>query len=45
MDRIPNETGLVTILCILSQTLDASFRIRVWFSQKRGSFLPLFSGM
>jgi hypothetical protein len=40
MDRIPNETGLIIILFILSKTLNATFRTTVRFPRKLGSFLP-----
>ena len=46
MDRIPNETGPVTILLILfipSKTLNATFRTTVRFPRKLGSFLPSLS--
>ena len=45
MDRIPNETGPITILCILfilSKTLNATFWTTVHFPRKLSSFLPSF---
>jgi hypothetical protein len=49
MDRIPNETGPISILLILfilfilSRTLNATSRNTVRFPRKLGSFFPSFS--